>query len=198
MWTNRNTLLMIGGGVAIGGIAFFAGRSANPTAESSQGSEANSARAAAPRTSAGEFADGASEGERASLALPNPSSTADLFTRLQAERAGRAKLEPTSESVFNAMTSKLGVKIEARLQVAGFVVGAGFCDKVRTGKDVHVVVCEFMDEPSAIAGLASAENKGVKNREVLRNKTTTCAIHQADPKTGASEAEKIKAMFMAM
>lgn len=196
MWTNRNILLTIGG-VAIGGLAFFAGRIANPAAEAIQAPD-DSVPAAAPAPSAAARVDGASGGKASRLALPNPSSTADLATRLQTERAGRRKLEPTSESVFAAMTNKLGVKIEARLQVAGFIVGAGFCDKVRTGNDVHVVVCEFMDEPSAIAGVASAENKSIKNREVLRNKTTTCAIHQADPKTGAKEAEKIKALFMAM
>lgn len=129
--------------------------------------------------------------------LGSPTSAADLFTRLQTERDTRPKLEPTADSVFAAMKTKLGVQVDEELQVAGFVVGARYCDKVRTKKDVHVVVCEFGDEAAAIKGVDYGENKGLKGREVLRNKTTTCAVYAADGK-GAAEAASIEELFKAM
>jgi len=122
-------------------------------------------------------------------------SPADLFTKLQNERDTRPKLEPSADTVFAAL-KKIGVEVDEEMQVAGFVVGARFCNKIRTKKDVHVVVCEYPDEAAAIKGVEFGSNKNIKGRELLRNKTTTCAVHQTDEaKQSAGEAAKIKERF---
>ena len=203
MWTTRNIALLIGGGGAVAAIAFFGGRRVESEATKSAAppavdaaAVAPSTRDPAPATSGIATADGAPNAPL--MPMGNPTTAGDLFTRLQAERDSRPKLEPTAESVFAAMKTKLGIEVDEQLQVAAFVVGARFCDKVRTKSDVHVVVCEYSDEGSAIKGVAFGQNDAIKGREILRNKTTTCAVHQTDPKTGAVEATRIKNLFKTM
>jgi hypothetical protein len=130
--------------------------------------------------------------------LSDPDALKDLFLRLQAERDHRPNLEPSSTSVFNLVKEKAGVEVEEQLQVAGWMVGAKFCDKIRSTKDVHIVVCEFADENEAIKGQKVATN-AIKNREVLRNKATTCAVHQAgESAASATQAARVKELFKAM
>ena len=128
----------------------------------------------------------------------NPRALGDLFARLADEKKNRSNVEPTADTVFETVKKKAGVEVEEQLQVAGWMIGAKYCDKIRSTKDVHIVVCEFADEASAIKGQKDATN-GIKRREVLRNKTTTCAVHQAG-ETPAAEAQaaKVKALFVAM
>jgi hypothetical protein len=198
MLPTRNIALLAGGGIAIAIVAFLSGRRSG-TADSSL-SDAASTRAlvvpdaASPPAAAMTMDAGAA---KPPAPLGDPNATADLFTRLQKERETRLKLEPTADSVFASMKKK-GVEEDEELQVAGFVVGARYCDKVRTKKDVHVVVCEFDDEASAIKGVSFGENKAIKGREILRNKATTCAVYAADEKSGAAEAAKIKELFKAL
>lgn len=203
MWTTRNIALLVGGGVAIAAIAFFSGRrveseqkpaliSNGPQAATLEGGAAAPVPAVASGPSsledAGPLAPGAP--------LSGPASPADLFTKLEQERNSRLKLEPTAETFFSAMQKKLGSVEDDHHQVAGFVVGARYCDKIRTKSDVHVVVCEFTNEAAAIKGLEYGGGAKIKGREVLRNKTTTCSVHQTDDdKASAAEAAKIKALF---
>lgn len=205
MWTTRNIALLAGGGVAIAAIAFLGGRrveseqkpaliGSGPQAATLDGGGAAPAPVPAvasgpsPLEDAGPLAPGAP--------LSGPASPADLFTKLEQERSSRPKLEPTAETVFSAMQKKLGSVEDDHHQVAGFVVGARYCDKIRTKSDVHVVVCEFTDEAAALKGLEYGASTKIKGREVLRNKATTCSVHQTDEnKTSAAEAAKIKALF---
>lgn len=195
MWTTRNIALLVAGGVAIATVAYLSGRretAARPTDDRPIPTTlaAGSAKTAAPDAAvfAAAVGDAGSLGEAGS-AINSP---ADLFTKLQNERDTRPKLEPTSDSVFAAL-KKMGVEVDEQLQVAGFVVGARFCDKIRTKKDVHVVVCEYPDEAAAIKGLELGASKNIKGRDVLRNKATTIAVHQTDEgKQSAAEAAKIR------
>ena len=130
--------------------------------------------------------------------LSDPEGLRSLFTRLQAERDHRPNLEPTASSVFALVKAKGGVEVEEQLQVAGWMVGAKFCDKIRSTKDVHIVVCEYADEAEAIKGQKAATN-GIKNREVLRNKATTCAVHQAgESQASIAQAARVKELFKGM
>ena len=195
MLPTRNIALLAGGGIAIAVVAFLSGRRSGPADSSVV--DAGSTRAvdapvgASPAAAAMTMDAGAG---KPPAPLGDPNATADLFTRLQKERDTRLKIEPTADSVFASMKKK-GVEVDEELQVAGFVVGARYCDKVRTKKDVHVVVCEFDDEASAIKGISFGENKAIKGREIFRNKATTCAVYAADERTGAAEAAKIKELF---
>jgi hypothetical protein len=194
----RNVALLVGGGVAIAVIAFLSGRRSG-TADSSVVDAGSTGALAVPDAASPPAAAMATDAGAEKLPAPlgDPSATADLFTRLSRERETRPKHEPTADSVFASMKKK-GVEVDEELQVAGFVVGARYCDKVRTKKDVHVVVCEFDDEASAIKGVAFGENKAIKGREILRNKATTCAVYAADEKTGAAEAAKVKDLFKSL
>ena len=195
MWTTRNIALVVGSAAVIAPIAFLGGRHVESEAATGGGATAALPVLGSSRSLPAEPAT--SPDLPASLPLGSPTGASDLLTRLQAERDSRLKLEPTADSVFAAM-GRSGVEVDEQLQVAGFVVGARYCDKVRTKSDVHVVVCEFADEGSAIKGVAFGQNDAIKNREVLRNKTSTCAIHQADPKHGSADATRIKGLFVSM
>lgn len=198
----KNIAILAGVGVALVGLGYYAGRSkadANATAKpesllaASPGSVTTPSSGAAPKAALSAAA--AAPSGSASAFPPDPTSPTDLFTRLEREKSTRLMKEPTAEHVFEALKTKLGVKVEEELQVAGWVVGARYCDKIRTKNEIHVVVCEYADESEAIAGQKNATN-AMKRREVLRNKTTTCAVHQPDEgKEGAAEAEKIKELF---
>lgn len=206
MSSSRSIIFIVTGAAAIAAVAYLAGRRSgvdgdgNGNARTEAGAVApvhTESSASAPALTADGSANAASSGDPL-MPLGSPNTAADLFTRLQKEKDTRRKLEPTAETVFNAMKKRLGVQVDQELQVAGFVVGARYCDKVRTKKDVHVVVCEFDDEASAIKGVTYGDNQAIKGREVLRNKTSTCAIYAADEKTGGAEAAKIKELFKAM
>jgi hypothetical protein len=193
MPSSRN-LLLGGGAVALALLAFSLGRrveadKAGPTNPSSMPvSSAPPSDAALP----------AADASPAATPLSDPGALKDLFMRLQAERAHRPNLEPTSNSVFDLVKAKGGVEVEEQLQVAGWVVGAKFCDKIRSTKDVHIVVCEYVDEAEAIKGQKAATN-AIPRREVLRNKTTTCAVHQAgESAAAAAQAARVKELFKAM
>ena len=204
MSSNRNLALLAGGAVALAVVAFLGGRRVEAESKGGQSSPistalvpahpslALSATAAAPPTSAPKpAASGANP-------MTDPDGLKDLFARLQAEREHRPKLEPMAETVFEAAKKKAGVQVEEQLQVAGWIVGAKFCDKIRSTKDVHIVVCEFANEEEAIAGQKAATN-GIKRREVLRNKATTCAVHQAGESPEAvAQTAKVKELFKAM
>ena len=130
--------------------------------------------------------------------LSDPRALKDLFARLQSERDHRANLEPTANHVFELVKAKAGVEVEEQLQLAAWPVGAKFCDKIRSTKDVHIVVCEFADEAEAIKGQKIATN-AIARREVLRNKATTCAVHQPGETAGAAaQAARVKDLFKAM
>jgi hypothetical protein len=208
MSSSRNVVFIAAGAAAIACVAYLAGRRSGVDGNADARSDGGSPPSVLPHTSAsaapvasagaeGGAANAASSGDPL-MPLGSPNTAADLFTRLQKEKDTRLKLEPTAESVFAAIKKKAGVQVDQELQVAGFVVGAKYCDKVRTKKDVHVVVCEFDDEASAIKGVTYGDNQAIKGREVLRNKTSTCAVYAADEKTGGAEAAKIKDIFKAM
>jgi hypothetical protein len=204
MSSPRNIALLAAGGIGIAVVAFLSGRRVEADASSSAGQANVSSTplvsahgAVAPAPSA--IGSAAEDGEPAWDAggLPAPRSPEDLFARLQGEKANRTKLEPSVDSVFAAMKGK-GVEIDEELQVAAWMVGARYCDKVRTKKDVHVVVCEYTDEATAIQG-AERSKSAVKHREILRNKSTTCAVQvPGDEKASNAEATKIKALFQSM
>ena len=202
--TTRTIALLAAGGVALLAVGFATGRRSETRADDKGAATSTSAPIPGPTAPLASPASAASAAPSASAATDNAGSTplsdpakaADLFSKLQVEKETRPKLEPTAETVFAALTSKVGVEVDEHLQVAGFVVGARYCDKIRTKKDVHVVVCEYPDEAAAIKGVALGTNQAIKGRQVLRNKTTTCAVHQADDgKPAAAEATKIKELF---
>ncbi len=177
MWTRRNSALLIAGGGGVAAIAFLGGRRVESEAANSPARPAPTAHDRATLASSSPASLDASPDAATPVPMGSPSAAGDLFTRLQAERDSRPKLDPTAERVFAAMTTKLGVRVDEELQVAGFVVGARFCDKVRTSNDVHVVVCEYADQASAVKGVAFGQNGAVEGREVLRNNTSTYAVH---------------------
>lgn len=201
--TPRNIAILAGGAIALVTIGYFSGRrveadsgkagltnvSSEPLVPAHSTAQPRPVNSATPAASA--------------LAKPDTSSAhvalGDLFTRLEEERKGRLNLEPTADHVFAALKSKAGIEVEEQLQVAGWTINAKFCDKVRTTKDVHIVICEFADEAAATKGQADAYTAGLKRRVIVRNKTTTCAIHQAGEGPGAAEqAAKVKGLFLAM
>ena len=208
MSSSRSIIFIVTGAAAIAAVAYLAGRrsgvdgngNGNGNARTEAGAVApvhTESSASAPAVTADGGANAASSGDPL-MPLGSPNTVADLFTRLRMEKDARSKLEPTVESVFETIKKKAGVQVDQEVQVAAFVVGAKYCDKVRTKKDVHVVVCEFDDEASAIKGVTYGDNQAIKGREVLRNKTSTCAVYAADEKTGGAEAAKIKQLFKAM
>lgn len=196
--TPRNIALIAAGGAALLAIGFLSGRRVEADGAGKAGLTNVSSQPLVP----------ASGGAAPTSSAPKPASSnpppdkvtgvGDLFERLEKERATRPKLEPTSEKVFAAVKEKAGVEVEEQLQVAGWVIGAKFCDKIRTTKDVHIVVCEFATEADAITGQKNASN-AISRREVLRNKTTTCAVHQAGEGEGAAtQAARVKELFKAL
>lgn len=199
MSSPRNVALLAAGGIGIAVIAFLSGRRVEADASGSAG---HTNASATPLVSAhGPVAPSPS----ASTALAPASASAnaltsaeDLYARLATEKTSRTKQEPSADTVFAGLKKKLGVEVDEEVQVAGWVVGARYCDKIRTKKDVHVVVCEFTDEAAAIQGVENGKSS-VKNREVLRNKTSTCAVHvPGDDKASVAEAAKIKDLFRAL
>jgi hypothetical protein len=191
MWTRHNKVLAVGMGVVLLGLAFWAGRKS----ESSTLGAAQAATGAPTLSVVPSATTRVSSASLKDLAVPTPTAYADLSTRLAAERANRPNVRPTSDAVFSALETQLGVKLEQRMQVAAWMVEARFCEKVRTTNDIHVVVCEFPDEAAAIRGQELGKSK-VPNRVVLRNKATTCAVHQpGDAPASAAEAQKIKDLF---
>jgi hypothetical protein len=202
MSSSRNIALLAAGGIGIAVVAFLSGRRVEADASSSAAQtnvsstplvSGHGASAAAP--SASTTATAVAPASASANAL---TSAEDLYARLETEKKSRLKQEPSADTVFAAMKKKLGVEVDDEVQVAGWVVGARYCDKIRTKKEVHVVVCEFTDEAAAIEGVENGKSS-VKNREVLRNKTSTCAVHvPGDEKASAAEAAKIKDLFRAL
>jgi hypothetical protein len=192
--TPRNTALLGTGAIALLVVGFATGRrveaDAGKTGQTNVSSQPLVPGQSTAATSSAVPATGAKPA--------GVDSVAGLFERLQAERDHRPKLEPTAETVFETVQKKAGVEVAERLQVAGWVVGAKFCDKLRSKKDVHIVVCEYATEAEAIAGQQTATN-AIKRREVLRNKTTTCAVAQAgEGAASATEAARVKDLFKAL
>lgn len=192
----RNIALLAGGGLALLALGFMTGRRTDIDGKTGQTSVTNAPPP--PPTTAASASAVPTALPKTAFSGSSDEAMKDLFSRLENERKSRLNLEPTATTVFEAMKTKGGVEVEEQLQVAGWVVGAKFCDKIRTTKDVHIVVCEYADEPAAIAGQKAATN-GLKRREVLRNKTTTCAVHQAGETDAAiAQAARVKDLFKAL
>ncbi len=124
-----------------------------------------------------------------------------IMEKLEMEAMHRPTANPSVEVVFDAITKKLNIVLEDKKQVAGWTIGARFCQKAVTKSSVHVVVCEFTDGPSAAKGLetASSTNKYLKRREVLLRRSTTLSIHPtAETKQAEADAKKIKDAFNAL
>ena len=200
MSSSRNLALGGAGAVALALVAFSLGRrvEADKAGQTNLSSTPISS-VKAPTTPSTASAPAASSSAPHDPTSPmDPGVVRDLFARLQAERDHRPNLEPTANHVFDLVKAKAGVEVEEQLQVAGWMVGAKFCDKVRSTKDVHIVVCEFADEAEAIKGQKIATN-AIARREVLRNKATTCAVHQAGETPAAvAQAARVKDLFKAM
>lgn len=200
MSSSRNLALGGAGAVALALVAFSLGR----RVEADKAGQTNLSSTPIPSVKAPTTPSAASAPAASSSAPQEPTSpmdpgvVRDLFARLQGERDHRPNLEPTANHVFDLVKAKAGVVVEEQLQVAGWVVGAKFCDKIRSTKDVHIVVCEFADEAEAIKGQKIATN-AIARREVLRNKATTCAVHQAgETPAAAAQAARVKELFKAM
>ncbi len=200
MSSSRNLALGGAGAVALALVAFSLGR----RVEADKAGQTNLSSTPIPSVKAATIPSAASAPVASSSAPQEPTSpmdpgiVRDLFARLQAERDHRPNLEPTANHVFDLVKAKAGVEVEEQLQVAGWMVGAKFCDKVRSTKDVHIVVCEYADEAAAMKGQKIATN-AIARREVLRNKTTTCAVHQAgETPAAAAQAARVKDLFKAM
>jgi hypothetical protein len=200
MSSSRN-LLIGAGALALVVLAFVLGRRVEAADKAGQTSVSSTplVTARAPVTSGAPTPTPTpATSARAATGGTDPDALKDLFLRLQTERENRPKLEPTAASVFDLVKAKGGVEVDEQLQVAGWVVGAKFCDKIRSTKDVHIVVCEYADEAEAIKGQKAGSN-AIPRREVLRNKTTTCAVHQAgDSAASAAQAARVKELFKAM
>jgi hypothetical protein len=197
MSSSRN-LFLGGGAVALTILAFSLGRRVEADKAGQAGVSSTPIASATPSATPSAAAQPAADAAPAANPLSDPGALKDLFLRLQTEREHRPNLEPTSTSVFALLKAKGGVEVEEQLQVAGWMVGAKFCDKIRSTKDVHIVVCEFADEAEAIKGQKMATN-AIPRREVLRNKATTCAVHQpGESAASAAQAARVKELFKAM
>ena len=196
--TPRNIVLLASGGVALVAIGFLSGRRVEADSAGKAGLTNVSSRPLVPASGAPAPSSSAAKPVSSNPLPDKVTGVGDLFERLEKERANRPKLEPTSEKVFATVKEKAGVEVEEQLQVAGWVIGAKFCDKIRTTKDVHIVVCEFATEADAITGQKNASN-AIARREVIRNKTTTCAVHQAgEGEAAATQAARVKELFKAL
>lgn len=138
----------------------------------------------------------------ASTYTGDPNDIAGLFAKLESEKANRPPgADPSVEKVFDTITTKLGIALDDRKQVAGFTIGARYCFKGVTKTDIHVVACEYMDAPSAVKGveMASVTNKYLKHREVLQRRATTLAVQPTtESAASAADAKKIKDAFLAL
>ena len=200
MSSSRNLALGGAGAIALALVAFSLGRrvEADKTGQTNLSSTPLASVKASSTPSATPTPAESSSAEPGATPLSDPRALKDLFGRLQSERDHRPNLEPTSNHVFDLVKAKAGVEVEEQLQLAAWPVGAKFCDKIRSTKDVHIVVCEFADEAEAIKGQKIATN-AIARREVLRNKATTCAVHQAgETPAAAAQAARVKDIFKAM
>lgn len=119
-------------------------------------------------------------------------ATLGIVDRLAVEKANRPRTTPLAS---------LGVPLEDEKQIAGWPIGARYCEKAQTKSDVHVVVCEFDDDASAEKGIANASttNRFLKRRELLRHGATSLSVLQAGTTPAAeSEARRIKDAFRAI
>jgi hypothetical protein len=124
-------------------------------------------------------------------------ATLGILERLAVEKANRPQVAPNADDVL----AKLPVGVGDEKQIAGWPIGARYCEKAQTKSDVHVVVCEFTDEASATKGIenASSTNRFIKRRELLRRRATSLSVMQAATTPNAeSDARRIKDAFRAM
>jgi hypothetical protein len=115
-----------------------------------------------------------------------------LFDKLVVEKENRPKDTLKAETVFDAVTGKLGIKLTNRKQLAAWPVHASYCEKADTDLGVDVSVCEFQDGASFDKGKAIADGTKTPRREILRTKTTWVSLTRfSEGKDAEAQAKRI-------
>lgn len=111
---------------------------------------------------------------RADAPAPDPTMRT-LAGRLAFEAANRPGDGPRLETLIAAATAA-GVEILDTRQYLGLTASAAYCAGGRTRDGLAVAVCEYADEPAAIAGRAHVERRfgsmGDVRRIVVRRSAT--------------------------
>jgi len=115
-----------------------------------------------------------------------------LFAKLQVEKEYRADTV-RAETVYDDLTSKLGLTYADRKQVAGFPVLASYCEKAETDPSVDVVVCEYKDAATLQKGRDLAQKTfKLPRREFVVAKTTWISVTRiTDTPAATDKAKKI-------
>ena len=111
-----------------------------------------------------------------------------MVNKLAQEAQHRPKAGVLAEQVFDAL-DKVGVVIQQRTQYFGSIIQASFCAGGKTATELSLSVCEYPDEKSAEAGLASM-NKHFNFAEVTRAVHKAAVITVNDP--GHKEPDVVK------
>lgn len=114
-----------------------------------------------------------------------PMNMASIPERFANEAAHRPKGTVRVEDVFDAFT-KAGVTLREQRQHLASPFKAKYCVGAQAGHDLHMSICEYDDDKTAMEGRQMSEKAfaTIARRDLYQNKATTLTIRRNDNDSG--------------
>jgi len=104
----------------------------------------------------------------------NPRDINALF-RVEADNRPSGTLR--AEDAYDAFR-RAGLELHEQRQHLGRPYGARYCVGAKSGSELALSVCEYIDDAAAVAGAESSRKLTLANREIRLNHATSLTIRQ--------------------